>query len=810
MRHHSRHAVPDALRGPIHHVAPPTPPAVAVALAVLLAISLLPAPARAADLPWHAPGWPLRLLVQVDATPAPQIDVAGVRIPHAGAAAPTANDYRIFDAAGQPVPYLVAHHDPAHDSLLSFRCPPAGGLFAIYFGKPDAPVDPQRAILNPAPGAGPPKPGPAAGGWIPKAGLVLQTLRRPRAPLDKSGAPEIDNPKTPAEFASLLARSPGIDGGGFVPNVSDGYNRFGDSDWFISVYRGWIHIPAAGVYGFCTASNEASFSFLDGKDLIHWPGRHTEQRGRYGEKHAVVTLSPGPHYVEYYHEEVLLYQTAFLGFSPPGSERPVQTDDGTSLVRQFVAIPPNLFPQPAKCRVLSLQDASNRLLVFPRVTLLDSYWPPSRPEIQYTRIAFIAEIGTAVPDAKDWNVAWTFGDGQSAQGLAVEHVYLRLGEYKVTMVAQGPQGQRVERSWPQSVFNIDVVAGQFRNGSLATCAALTANYDRAKLDTAALVELAHLQFDAGQREPAAASAQAALARPNLNLVDTADMHVLIASTSALGASPVTGSSRDAQQAAKVAGHLKAALAAEPDPEKRIRVATRAIRALGIDQADVATAASLYEQAKEDAKKVGFSGPVKEAFRDATIAIGDAHLFAKDIQGANEDYRTAEALALAPIPPSVRASKIGAFPETIDQHIEARRFDEGMTIARKWQEELPSDQVRGAVLYYIGKLERLSGRPAAALRPLQLAIDLAQGAEFEAEARWILAESFRDLGDDAARRRTLNGLIRSGLSGPFRKLALDALKEVSAKPGVTETHDIKPPAKPAASAPPASSNQEKKP
>ena len=42
-------------------------------------------------------------------------------------------------------------------------------------------------------------------------------------------------------------------------------------------------LPAAGTYQFCTVSNEASFSFLDGKPLVHWPGRHTVERGMRGE-----------------------------------------------------------------------------------------------------------------------------------------------------------------------------------------------------------------------------------------------------------------------------------------------------------------------------------------------------------------------------------------------------------------------------------------------------------------------------------------------------------------------------------------------
>lgn len=774
-----------------HRIATAPAGAALRAFALFAAIFLLltPGPAHAQEMPWHAQGWPLRLLLQVDALPNPKVDVACVRVAHYGAAAANANDYRVFTSTGEPVPYLVTWHDPARDSLISFRCPPAGGSFAIYFGKTDAPIDPRRATFNPAPGGGPPVPGPGAGGWIPRAGLVLSTMRRPRPPVnDKTGEMANDNPNTVAELASLMSRSPGLDGAGYVNNISDGFNRFGDSDYYISAYRGWIDIPADAVYGFCTASNESSFSFLDGKDLVHWPGRHTEQRGRFGEKNATVKLTAGRHYVEYYQEEVLLYQMAFLGYAAPGSERTIHVDGVPVVQKQFSAIPEAFFPQPAKARVLTLQDAQQRALVFPRVTQLDSYWPPERSDGQYTRLAFIADVGALVPNPQGWQVTWSFGDGQTVQGMASEHVYLKLGTYTVTMTATGPAGQRVERSWPQVVYLIDVIAGQFRNGSLATSAAITANYDRAKLDTPSLTELARLQALAGQREPATLSAQAALARKDLGPVDAADMHVLIASVAELGASPLAGSSRNAQQAAKVAQHLEAALAAETDPVKRLQVAARAIRAVGIDQADIATAEKLYAKAELDVKKAGMTPDIKAAFRNATIAIGDAHLFAKNLGKANEDYRTAEALASTPIPQQVRTSKIGAYPEAIEQHLQARRFDQAMTIAREWQEELPSDQIRGTVLFYIGKLERLQSRPAAAIRPLQLAIELAQGAEFEAEAHWLLAEAYKDLGDVDAQRRTLNGLVRSGLRSSFRDEAVNALKEMGRKP-VSTTESI---------------------
>ena len=127
--------------------------------------------------------------------------------------------------------------------------------------------------MNEKPGSSPPE-----GSWAPHAGLVFSTLQRP----------DVKNPETVEQLADLIADSSEQYGGRYQRRVADGYNPFGPSDYYVSVYRGWIRIPKAGTYKFCTASNEASFSFLDGKELIHWPGRHTSERGLRGEKNVTV------------------------------------------------------------------------------------------------------------------------------------------------------------------------------------------------------------------------------------------------------------------------------------------------------------------------------------------------------------------------------------------------------------------------------------------------------------------------------------------------------------------------------------------
>ncbi|MFW6336441.1 MAG: hypothetical protein ACOC3G_04875, partial [Phycisphaeraceae bacterium] len=284
-----------------------TPSAVSALLTAIIAATTAAATAADASA-WHAEGWPHRAVIVTEPGGSEGVETAIVRLHHAGLTQNDVNDLRLFDSDGEPVPYEVAYHDPRRDTLLRFRADAGGETFHLYFGNADASRDPHRVRTQP-PGEGPPQPGPAGGDWIPRAGLVLATHRRPI---------DVDNPQNFDEMRTLLADSPRPDGAGVVRNIRHGLNPFGDSDHYLSVYRGWIELPEGGTWGFCTASNEASFSFLDGEELIHWPGRHTEKRGERGQKSAEHELDAGRYFVEYLHEEVLLYQVAFLGWKEPG------------------------------------------------------------------------------------------------------------------------------------------------------------------------------------------------------------------------------------------------------------------------------------------------------------------------------------------------------------------------------------------------------------------------------------------------------------------------------------------------------------
>jgi hypothetical protein len=161
-----------------------------------------------------------------------------------GRAKANGSDYRVLDAAGKPVPFQLAFHDAARYSLISFRCDNPKQRYFVYFDNPKATRAPEQVVDNPRPGAGPPK-----GAWVPRYGFVLQTWERPKG----------DNPRKVADLEKLLAGSKVKYGGRYQRRVAEGYNVFGPSDYYISVYRGWIRISNAS--GLKTASTGRSACF---------------------------------------------------------------------------------------------------------------------------------------------------------------------------------------------------------------------------------------------------------------------------------------------------------------------------------------------------------------------------------------------------------------------------------------------------------------------------------------------------------------------------------------------------------------------
>jgi tetratricopeptide (TPR) repeat protein len=695
-------------------------------------------PAVAAD-PWHLPGWTARAAVEVTKPAGDKaVDCASVKVLLHGRGKADASDFRVLDANGKPVPFQVTFHDPARYGLITFQCVDPGAKSFVYFGNPAATRAAEQVVVDDKPGAGPPK-----GPWVPKFGLVYETRSRPRA----KDVKDETNPITVAEFARLLAASPRKLGARQQPRISDGYNPFGSSDYFISVYRGWIHIPKAGTYKFCTASNEGSFSFLDGKELIHWPGRHTAERGARGEKNATVELTAGPHYVEYYHEEVTLEQTAFLGWHVGG-------DDGP-----FAPIPEDRFPLPHEAAVTRYEDANGPVPTFEPV-ITDSIWPVDRGEGQYTRAKFVAP---KMPDGTRFT--WDFGDGLAATGPAVDHVYLVAEKvYAVTLTADGPAGKQAA-TWPLDVFEIEHVTDQFKEGTPKDYAAAATGYDWARLDAAGLKELAFLLAEAEETAAAVRACEAFQRRyPTADPLTLARLRRLLADCQVR-----SGGSVD-----QAIASYQAALVKEMPAAEKLQVLARLTRLLGVERGAADKAAAVLPQVEAVVKESRLDDDGRKAYRQAIIAAGDAQLWANKPAEAKALYDRAEVLRGHPIASQVRAARIGSYPNSLREYAAGRNYGAALDLVNEWDDTFPTDKLNGQSLYWRGKLLVLRGQPADAARYLARAVAVTTGAPFETEARWLLAEALAQSGKADEAKRELARLVKTGVDDEFTRKAREKL------------------------------------
>ena len=463
-------------------------------LTLLVLLTCGTAPARAAE-PWHLPEWSIRAVVEI---PSPStesgVDTAGVKILCQGRGKADGSDYRVLDGGGHSLPFQLMFHDAERYSLISFRAIDPRQKYFIYFGNPRAERAAEEIVVDPSPGAGPP-----TGKWVPHFGLVYATIERPTGP----------NPKTVVELKALLERSKSKHGARYQRRIADGFNPFGSSDYYMSIYRGWIRISHPGAYQFCTISNEASFSFLDGKELVHWPGRHTVERGIHGEKNARVELTAGLHYIEYYHEEVTLEQMAYLGWRPSGDKGP------------FSAIPEEIYTAPNTAIVTRYEDKTGPLPTF-EPSIIDTIWPKNRLG-QYTRCRF--RIGADPTPGVVYD--WSFGDGLTAQGPEVEHVFTCLGRFDIQLRIGQARGDPAAK-WPLDVYEMQHVTDEITEGRLSDYALIAKNYDRGKLALPSLKELSHLQAEKGECAEAVVSARAFLGRSGAGAITRARRHVPVA------------------------------------------------------------------------------------------------------------------------------------------------------------------------------------------------------------------------------------------------------------------------------------------
>ena len=218
--------------------------------------------------------------------------------------------------------------------------------------------------------------------------------------------------KSSAQFNELWKKST-FQGAGFVGRVYSAYNPFGPDAGALHRYDGTLLISKPGTTIFCTVSTDASFIFINDKEIVSWPGKHGVREGLDGSKRGSLSLPAGPCRFTYLHANGGDTSYAIAAMVLPGE-------------KQHFIITPGMFTQAAYAYVGSLKNRDGKKQA--DFIWENSYMVTIRDHVLHELVFDAAEI-----EDKNAVYEWEFADGARRKGRKVRHLVFRRGDFPVKL-----------------------------------------------------------------------------------------------------------------------------------------------------------------------------------------------------------------------------------------------------------------------------------------------------------------------------------------------------------------------------------------
>ncbi len=348
-----------------------------VALAIILSGTRQIATAR--DI---GPGWPYRrpLYVNLARSSAPGANMAWANFYTNNARLANGSDLRVTTTDGRVLPMRILRISSSDSQVRIAFDAPTAGRYWVWWGNP--------------------KPGTPSPQLKTSRGVMMQIYNRPRGPLNNR-----------RQLQAMFATHRPLDTF-FIPSIFLRYNPMGPRNNDLIRYSGELHIMQPGRYVFAFDLDGAGYFDLDGKNMLTklHPGW---MRGRVRFKRAI-PLKAGWHKVVVGQFHLWGASGAALDWRYPG-------------VKYFSPVPPAAFAPIAIARAGALRKTAGGYAADFSVTPQAQIFVPTSHYFQ--RYTFSA----LVPASFAPSVTWRFSDGQQANGLQVNHIFMVPGVYRIAM-----------------------------------------------------------------------------------------------------------------------------------------------------------------------------------------------------------------------------------------------------------------------------------------------------------------------------------------------------------------------------------------
>jgi TolA-binding protein len=544
-------------------------------------------------------------------------------------------------------------------------------------------------------------------------------------------------------------------GSDYVPSVLHAGNPFSlGRQPFLSHYTGTLRLAAGGKFGFFTSSQDCSFLLIDGGMVADSPGHHGPAYVAYPGIRKEISLSAGPHKLEYYHAAGGPDSITALAWEvSPGSKPKPAGIPSENFRAQLVGR--------AAANAVSMR--TSKLVPDFEPYLLGSVPLPDN-DMPLVGVKFKDVSGKGLLGKGHY--VWEFGDGQTSESSSPEHVYLHPGLYTVKFTIRH-QGRPLTTTNRVGVAEPKLVNPP-KVHTLDDYLPILEKYDPHTLDATALCQLA-LAFEAkadtyqprnpddppdpqrpapkrhrkraseDDAPPAATSgeetpeeraeARTAMFNWYANVVNVGKV-AFLEESAAEGdqvlmrlARLVAPIARDINADSSLAYKIwQGAAKRVKHPQLRSECALEAADIAINDMADarlgkkLLDAATLWGKEKppepkpaagsqDAAKAQGFFDDVKpyepqhiggQPVSRPLRIWGDYYAAAADGKLARESYRQAEKLVAATRSQVEQSAWRGAYSRSTEQFLKTGELDRAIAEIRRWQDDFPAEKIEGQV------------------------------------------------------------------------------------------------------------------
>ena len=598
--------------------------------------------------------------------------------------------------------------------------------------------------------------------WDTRAGVVLETR--------EGNGKAVHNLK---DMMEAWNKSPVVFGRSMLNGVFDGTHRHGPAGNVLSHYQGWFDLDAPATVGFVTISTDASFVLVDGKQIVAWPGRHGFHEGRSGKFREEVALAAGMHRLEYFNAygsrdegRPLLCS---LGVKPAGKPWAMLMGDNDFLRRSVHA-------HVTAYETIPQGVATGLGQIPPKAPIAAWSWrvtDQSLPSQRNPDIGFITVEFTCHPAGKIEKCLWSFGDGATAEGTRVSHVFARPGPRTIRLavyegpkvVSTPPQEINVHPDWPRLV-------GEPRPELNSTQRAALIGRDSASLPAADLVGCldVFMGFDDDgavlKLVPALCSQMKTVEEPDLPSIQSAAL--LLAGG-------------EAYHADDVQRLLRALLERCSQGPTSPALKTLANRArLTLAQSILRTSDQL-DEVRSLMQAIDGSVLSSDERRARDSLQGDLALASGDIEAAKKQYLALSGeLSGIDVRSAVRRTST---IDTINAFTDRREFEAAEKALHEVEWQAPIEKLSSDCALARVQLLQATGRNAEALLWARRLLPVFTGASARSELLFRITELAFNQGDKALARKTLRELLERH---PYSERAARAKRQWPKEPDFSQT------------------------